>query len=96
MKVAAISLSPNQRAWVRFKRNKLGYCSLWLFGAMLVLATFAEVFSNDKPFLAHIAGQWWAPAISNPPEHTLGGDFYTPTDWKDPLVATWMAQPGNW
>ena len=90
------SISPNQRSWARFKRNRLGFFSLWLFGVLLLLSTFAELFSNDKPFIAHIAGQWWAPAISNPPERTLGGDFYTPTDWKDPLVAKWMAQPGNW
>ncbi|HYM48826.1 MAG TPA: ABC transporter permease, partial [Burkholderiaceae bacterium] len=25
-----ISLSPNQRAWARFKRNRLGYVSLWI------------------------------------------------------------------
>ena len=32
----ATSLSPNQRAWARFKRNRLGYVSLLLFAAMLV------------------------------------------------------------
>src|SRR4029450_13077720 len=45
----ATSLSPNQRAWARFKRNRLGYGALLVFLAMLVLATFAELFSNGRP-----------------------------------------------
>jgi len=31
-------LSPNQRAWARFKRNRLGYLSLWAFVALLLIA----------------------------------------------------------
>jgi microcin C transport system permease protein len=89
-------LSPNQRAWARFRRNRLGPVSLWLFLALLLLCTAAEVVSNDKPFVARIDGQWWFPAIDNPSEKTLGGDFLTPTDWKDPFITQRLAQPGNW
>jgi len=52
------SLSPNQRAWARFKRNRLGYVSLLVFAAMLALGTFAELFSNDRPLVARYEGQW--------------------------------------
>ena len=48
---AARGLSPHQRAWARFKRNRLGYTSLWLFATLLLLATLAELVSNDKPFV---------------------------------------------
>jgi len=89
-------LSPNQRAWARFKRHRLGHLSLWVFGALLLLATLAELVSNDKPFVARIDGQLWFPAISNPSEIALGGDFATPTDWKDPLIADLLSKPGNW
>jgi microcin C transport system permease protein len=89
-------LSPNQRAWARFRRNRLGCVSLWLFAALLAVATFAELVSNDKPFVARVNGAWHFPAISNPPEIRLGGDFYTPTDWKDPFIAGLMTQAGNW
>jgi len=92
---AARPMSPNQRAWARFKRNRLGYLSLWLFVALLVVATFAEVFSNDKPFVARLNGQWWFPALSNPAERALGGDFHTPTDWKDPYTRGLLVQPGS-
>jgi microcin C transport system permease protein len=93
---AAKPLSPNQRAWARFRRNRLGYVSLWLFAALLAVATLAELVSNDKPFLARVNGEWFFPAVKNPAEIKLGGDFHTPTDWKDPFIDELMAKPGNW
>jgi microcin C transport system permease protein len=89
-------MSPNQRAWARFKRNRIGCVSLWIFGLLLLLSSFAELLSNDRPLLARIGGQWHAPLFNNPSEKALGGDFGTPTDWKDPLITTLLAKPGNW
>lgn len=91
----AKSLSPNQRAWRRFKRNRLGYVSLLVFAVMLIVATFAELVANDRPLLARFNGQWFVPVVSNPPETTFGGDFRTPTDWHDPFITQQFAQPGN-
>ena len=34
--------------------------------------------------------------FSNPSEKTVGGDFGTPTDWKDPFITGLLAKPGNW
>jgi microcin C transport system permease protein len=87
--------SPGRRAWARFRRNRLGHVSLWVFLALLVLATAAELIANDKPFIARIDGHTWYPVIDNPPEVAIGGDFETPTDWKDPLVVSLLARPGN-
>ena len=89
------SLSPNQRAWARFRRNRVGYASLWLFGVLLLFATFAELVSNDRPLVARYDGQWFAPMFHNPPETRFGGDFGTPTDWKDPFITAQFARPGN-
>ncbi len=89
-------MSPNQRAWARFRRNRIGHASLWIFVAVLVLATFAELFSNDRPLLARYQGELYVPLFKNHPETTFGGDFGTPTDWKDPLIAEQFARPGNW
>jgi len=89
-------LSPNQRAWARFRRNRIGLVSLWIFLAMLVTATFAEMVSNDRPVVARIGGQWHAPMFFNPSERAIGGDFGTSTDWKDPFVVELLARPGNW
>jgi microcin C transport system permease protein len=89
-------MSPNQRAWARFRRNRLGHVSLWLFAVLLAVATFAELVSNDKPFIARVNGAWYFPIVSNPTEIRLGGDFHTPTDWKDPFIKALMDKPGNW
>ncbi len=51
----APSLSPNQRAWRRFKRNRLGYVSLVIFAIMLAIATFAELVANDPDRYRRVA-----------------------------------------
>ena len=89
-------LSPNQRAWARFRRNRLGTWSLWIMVALLVVSALAEVLSNDRPLVAVYQGQWTFPVFRNPPETAYGGDFATPTDWKDPFIAEQFAKPGNW
>lgn len=89
------SLSPNQRAWRRFKRNRLGFVSMILFAILLVFATFAELVSNDKPLVARYDGQWFVPVFSNPPETRFGGDFKTPTDWHDPFIREQFGKGGN-
>jgi microcin C transport system permease protein len=94
--MSAVSLSPLQRAWARFQRNRMGYWSLWIFVAMLLVSTGAELFSNDKPVVARIDGQLLFPILNNPSEKALGGDFATPTDWKDPFTTELLEKPGNW
>jgi len=89
-------MSPNQRAWVRFRRNRLGVASLWLFALLLLVATGAELVSNDRPLLAYHGGTLHVPVLHNPPETAFGGDFGTPTDWSDPLIAARFEQPGHW
>ena len=93
---ASKPMSPNARSWARFKRHRLGYRSLWLFIALLLTATLAELVSNDKPFVARIDGRLMFPIVSNPSELALGGDFATATDWKDPFISALLAQSGNW
>ena len=89
-------MSPNQRAWARFRRHRLGYVSLWVFVAMLVVCTFAELISQRPPLVARYEGEWFLPVLANPPETRFGGDFATPTDWNDPFIREQFAKPGNW
>ena len=93
---SARPMSPNQRAWARFRRNRIGHVSLWCFVVFLVITTFAELVSNDRPLVAKYNGELYVPLFKNHPETTFGGDFGTPTDWKDPLIIEQFAQPGNW
>jgi microcin C transport system permease protein len=98
--VASVSrrkpLSPNQRAWARFRRNRLGTVSLWIMLALLAVSALAEVLSNDRPLVARYNGAWSFPIFHNLPETAYGGDFATPTDWKDPFITEQFAKPGNW
>jgi microcin C transport system permease protein len=92
----AVPLSPNQRAWKRFTRNRLGLVSLWVFAALLVVSAFAELLSSDKPLVARYEGELFFPILHNQPEVRFGGDFQTATDWSDPFIAGQFARPGNW
>ena len=90
------SLSPMQRAWSRFRHNRLGFYSLVLFVALFVLSLFAEVLCNDKPLVARYNGSFYAPIVQNLPETTFGGDFDSPTDFLDPFIQAQFDKPGNW
>lgn len=93
--MAAVSLSPSQRAWQRFRRNRLGFWSLVVFCTLFVLSLGAELISNDKPLIARYNGQWYLPILKSVPETTFGGDFQTPTDYLDPFIQQQFAKPGN-
>jgi len=93
--MASLSLSPSRRAWLRFKRNRLGYWSLLIFCTLFVLSLGAELISNDKPLLARFEGHWYVPIVQNVPETTFGGDFATPTDYLDPFIQQQFKRPGN-
>jgi microcin C transport system permease protein len=91
----SVSASPRQRAWLRFKRNQVGYWSLIILCALFVLSLLAEVLSNDKPLIARYDGKWYAPFAQELPETLFGGDFQTNTDYLDPFIGQQFAKPGN-
>jgi microcin C transport system permease protein len=93
---AAKSLSPGQRAWLRFKRNRRGYVSLWIFSIAFVISLFAEVISNDRPLLVVYQGETYFPLVQSYPEKTFGGDFETPTDFLDPFIERSIREGSNW
>lgn len=90
------SLSPSRRAWLRFKRNRLGYWSLLVFAALVLISLGAELISNDKPLIVRYDGQTYFPMLKDYPETTFGGDFETPTDYLDPFIKERLSQGGNW
>jgi len=90
------SLSPSRRAWRRFKRNRLGFWSLVLFSALVLLSLGAELVSNDRPLLVRYEGQWYTPLWKDYPETTFGGDFATPTDYLDPYIRQRLSAGDNW
>ncbi len=93
---ASASLSPSRRAWLRFKRNRQGYWSLWLFCALVLVSLCAELVSNDKPLIVRYEGQTYFPMLRDYSEKTFGGDFDTPTDYLDPFIQQRLNTDGNW
>lgn len=80
-------LSPiNQARWLKFKRNRRGYWSLWIFAVLFVVSMGAELIANNKPLLVSYQGNYYAPFLKNYPETTFGGEFQTEADYKDPYV----------
>ena len=94
--MATTSLSPSKRAWLRFKKNKLGFWSLVVFSMLVVLSLPADVLSNDKPLVVSYQGNIYFPIAKDYSEKTFGGDFATPADYLDPFIKDKLTSAGNW
>jgi microcin C transport system permease protein len=91
-----VALTPGARAWRRFRSDRRGWWSLWIFVTLVVLSLGAELLSNDRPIVAHYEGRTVFPLFNTYPETTFGGDFRTQTDYLDPFIRAQLAKPGNW
>ncbi|MBU6466487.1 MAG: ABC transporter permease [Burkholderiales bacterium] len=96
MASAPPSLSPSRRAWLRFKRNRLGYWSLVIFVVLVAVSLCAELVSNDRPLVVRYEGQLYFPMLKDYPETTFGGDFLTATDYLDPYIRKKLKEGSNW
>ncbi len=85
-----------ERIWQRFKANRRGYISLWLFAILFGLSLFSEALSNDKPLLVRYDGHYYFPLFVTYPETTFGGDFVTETDYLDPFIRDRITTGNNW
>ena len=90
-----VSLSPARRAWLRFRRNRLGFVSLVIFCALVLVSLAAELVSNDRPLLVVYQGQTYWPMVKDYPETTFGGDFDTEADYRDPYIREKLTTGGN-
>lgn len=87
--------SPLGQRWARFKRNRRGYISLWIFGVLFTFSLFAELLSHDKPVLVRYNGEYYSPLFHAYPETQFGGDFDTEPDYNDPYIRTLLTRNGN-
>ncbi|MFG1172009.1 microcin C ABC transporter permease [Erwiniaceae bacterium CAU 1747] len=78
----------NQARWARFKNNRRGYWSLWIFLVFFVLCLGAELLANDKPLVVHYQDRTYFPLLVNYTESDFGGPLATPADYQDP----WLKQ----
>jgi len=82
--------------WQRFKANRRGYISLWIFLGLFGLSLCAELIANDKPLVVRYDGHFYFPIVKSQPETVFGGDFATPTDFLDPDIRHNITSDGNW
>ncbi len=89
----------NRERWNRFKANKRGYYSLWIFGFLFFLTLFSELIANDKPLFIYHDSSFYCPLIQEYAETRFGGEFDAPADYSDPYVVElinkngWMINP---
>ena len=76
----------NQARWARFRHNRRGYWSLWIFLALFACSLCAELIANDKPLLVQYRGSLYVPLLKNYSETTFGGSFATAADYQDPWL----------
>jgi microcin C transport system permease protein len=84
----------NQERWQRFKANKRGFISLWIFLFFFVLSLFAEVIANDVPLLIRNGGRLYLPLFREYAETEFGGEFETAADYRDPYVMDLIEEDG--
>ena len=88
-------LSPvNQARWARFRRNRRGYWSLWIFAVLFVLCLASELLANDKPLLVHYNDRFWFPLVVNYSETDFGGQLATAADYQDPWLKSRLDREG--
>ncbi|WP_437888766.1 ABC transporter permease [Phytobacter sp. V91] len=84
----------NQARWARFRHNRRGYWSLWIFMLLFVFSLGAELIANDKPLLVRYQGSWYVPIVANYSESEFGGPFATSADYQDPWLQQQIKQHG--
>jgi microcin C transport system permease protein len=77
-----------------FRANRRGYWSLWIFGALFLVALSAEVVANDKPLLLRYDGAFYFPVLRAYPETAFGGFFEAEADYTDGEVQALIEERG--
>jgi microcin C transport system permease protein len=93
-------LSPlTRRRLQRFRANRRGFWSLWIFLGLFAGSLLAEGIANDRPLLVVYEGALYVPVLARHPETAFGGVFPTEAVYRDPVVMElirargWMLWP---
>lgn len=93
--IKLFNLTPiNQRRYERFKANKRGWYSLWIFLLLFFASLFAELIANDKPLLIKFEDKYYYPILHVYSEQEFGGDLPTEADYRDEFVVELIEEKG--
>ncbi|WAH56721.1 ABC transporter permease [Pseudomonas silvicola] len=89
-------LSPvSRRRLQRFRQNRRGWWSLWLFLALFGLTLGGELIANDKPLAVSYHGQWYFPAFKRYTETEFGGLLPFQPDYRSDYVRKLITDSGG-
>lgn len=89
--------SPQSRQRLaRFKANRRGWWSLWLFIALLAVCLCGELIANDKPLLIRLDGKLYYPTLHQYLETDFGGELPFEPDYSSDYVRKLIADKGGW
>ncbi len=95
MNMDSVRLTPlTRRRLQRFRSNRRGWWSLWIFVILFITTLLAEVIANDKPFVVYFKGEVYFPIVKAYPETTFGGDFLTEADYRNPYLSELIERDG--
>ena len=90
-------LSPlAQRRLYRFRKNRRGWWSLWLFLGLFVVCLGAELVANDKPLVLKANGHYYFPVFKRYTEQQLGGVLPFQPDYRSDYVRKLVAEQEGW
>ena len=90
-------LSPLARRRLdRFKQNRRGWWSLWLFLALFALTLCGELVANDKPLVLKYDGELYFPVFKRHTEQEFGGQLPFQADYRSDYVRQLIASRGGW
>ncbi|MET3718000.1 microcin C transport system permease protein [Pseudomonas coleopterorum] len=90
-------LSPLARRRLdRFKQNRRGWWSLWLFLALFALTLGGELVANDKPLVLKYDGELYFPVFKRHTEQEFGGQLPFQADYRSDYVRQLIASRGGW
>jgi len=90
-------LSPLARRRLdRFKQNRRGWWSLWLFLALFALTLGGELVANDKPLVLKYDGELYFPVFKRHTEQEFGGQLPFQADYRSDYVRQLIEGRGGW
>ena len=86
----------DRRRIANFRANGRALWSLRIFSVLFVIAIFAELVANDRPFLVKFDGGFYTPILTDYDETQWGGDpGFVGTDYADPFIADLIRTNGD-
>ena len=92
-----LQLSPlARRRLERFRSNRRGWWSLWLFCALFALTLGGELIANDKPLVLSYQDSLYFPAFKRYTEREFGGELPFQPDYRSEYVQRLIEKAHGW